>query len=217
MIRVCVADDQTLVRQGIRSLLQLTDDIEVVAEASNGEEALAAVASSQIDVLLLDLRMPRLDGISVLTALSTRDAPPVLVLTTFDDDELTLAALRAGARGYLLKDVTLDELRNAIRTLHAGGNLIQPAVTAALVRHVTEHPPTFARIETPPALTPRELDVLRLLAGGYSNREIADLLVLTEGTVKNHVSAVLAKLGVRDRTRAVLRAIDLGLIGPRPS
>jgi DNA-binding NarL/FixJ family response regulator len=137
----------------------------------------------------------------------------VLVLTTFDDDELVLGALRAGARGYLLKDVTLDELRDAIRTLHGGGSLIQPAVTAALVHRLSQAPPRFERIEAPPALTPRELDVLRLVASGYSNREVAGLLVLTEGTVKNHVSSVLAKLGVRDRTRAVLRAIDLGLIG----
>jgi DNA-binding NarL/FixJ family response regulator len=213
MIRVCVADDQTLVRQGIRSLLELAEEIEVVAEARDGVEALEAIGGTEVDVLLLDLRMPRLDGLGVLRALSTRDGPPVLVLTTFDDDELVLGALRAGARGYLLKDVTLDELRTAIRTLHAGGSLIQPAVTAALVHRLSQQPPTFERIEKPPALTRRELDVLRLVASGYSNREVAELLVLTEGTVKNHVSSVLAKLGVRDRTRAVLRAIELGLIG----
>lgn len=214
MIRVCVVDDQTLVRHGIRSLLEVTDEIQVVAEAADGVEALDVLEDTEVDVLLLDLRMPRLDGIGVLTALAARDdAPPVLVLTTFDDDELVLAALSAGARGYLLKDVTLDELRHAIRTLHGGGQLIQPAVTAALVRKLGQQPPSFERIDPPTPLTPRELDVLRLVASGYSNREIAKLLVLAEGTVKNHMSAVLTKLGVRDRTRAALRAISLGLIG----
>jgi len=212
VIRVCVADDQTLVRQGIRSLLHVDDEFAVVAEASDGVEALAAVAAGGIDVLLLDLRMPRLDGIGVLRALAGRPAPPVLVLTTFDDDELVVGAVRAGARGYLLKDVTLDELRHAIRTLHAGGHLIQPAVTSTLVRRLAEHPPAFERHDRPPPLTPRELDVLRMVANGHSNREIAELLFLAEGTVKNHISSIPGKLGVRDRTRATLRAITLGLM-----
>jgi DNA-binding NarL/FixJ family response regulator len=212
MIRVCVADDQTLVRQGIRSLLHVDDELTVVAEASDGVEALAAVEAGGVDVLLLDLRMPRLDGIGVLRALAGRPAPPVLVLTTFDDDELVVDAVRAGARGYLLKDVTLDELRHAIRTLHAGGHLIQPAVTSTLVRRLAEHPPEFERHDRPPPLTPRELDVLRMVANGRSNREIAELLFLAEGTVKNHISSILGKLGVRDRTRATLRAITLGLM-----
>jgi DNA-binding NarL/FixJ family response regulator len=212
MIRVCVADDQTLVRQGIRSLLQVTDEFAVVAEARDGAEALEAVRTTEIDVLLLDLRMPGLDGIGVLHALSGRPSPPVLVLTTFDDDVLVVEALRAGARGYLLKDVTLEQLCDAIRTLHAGGHLILPAVTATLARRLERHPPAFDRADPPAPLTPRELDVLRMVAGGHSNREIAELLVLAEGTVKNHISSVLAKLGVRDRTRATLRAIGLGLI-----
>jgi len=215
VIRVCVVDDQTLVRQGFRSLLQVSGEFAVVAEASDGVEALELVETTEIDVLLLDLRMPRLDGIGVLRALAARPVPgpPVLVLTTFDDEELVVDALRAGARGYLLKDVTLDELRHAIRTLHAGGHLIQPAVTSTLVRRFAQHRPEFERIERPPELTPRELDVLRMVAGGHSNREIAELLHLAEGTVKNHISSVLGKLGVRDRTRATLRAIGLGLIG----
>lgn len=212
MIRVCVVDDQTLVRQGIRSLLQVDGEFAVVAEAEDGVEALAAVESGEIDVLLLDLRMPRLDGIGVLRALAGRPSPPVLVLTTFDDNELVVDAIRAGARGYLLKDVTLDELRHAIRTLHAGGHLIQPAVTATLVRRLARHQPEFERHDRPPPLTPRELDVLRMVANGHSNREIAELLFLAEGTVKNHISSILGKLGVRDRTRATLRAISLGLM-----
>lgn len=211
MIRVCVVDDQTLVRQGIRNLLELTDEFSVVAEARDGVEALAVVAEADVDVLLLDLRMPRLDGIGVLRELAG-DGPPALVLTTFDDHDLLVDALRAGARGYLLKDVTLDELRHAIRTLHDGGHLIQPAVTATLVHRLAERPPAVEGAVPPTALTPRELDVLRMMANGHSNREIAELLFLAEGTVKNHISSILAKLGVRDRTRATLRAISLGLV-----
>jgi DNA-binding NarL/FixJ family response regulator len=211
-IRVAIADDQTLVRQGIRSLLQVSGELEVVAEATDGVEALAVVEAGGVDVLLLDLRMPRLDGIGVLEALAGRDAPPVLVLTTFDDDELALNALRAGARGYLLKDVTLDQLVGAIRTVAAGGTLLQPALTDRLLRAVSERGTDVTGIPRPDPLTDRELDTLRLVAAGYSNREIASALHLAPGTVKNHVSNVLLKLGVRDRTRAVLRALDLGLL-----
>src|SRR5690606_27205265 len=208
-------DDQTLVRQGIRSLLELADDVEVVAEAGDGQAGLAAIAAHRPDVVLLDLRMPVLDGLGVLEALDG-DAPAVLVLTTFDDDDAVLAALRAGARGYLLKDVTLEGLLDAIRTVAAGGRLIQPAVTAGLLdRLIRGDVPDRPDVSGTPGedLTPRELDVLRLMAAGWSNREIAHGLHLAEGTVKNHVSAVLLKLGVHDRTRAVLRALDLGLIG----
>lgn len=214
MTRVAIVDDQTLVRQGIRSLLALSDEIEVVAEAADGDEALAALDANDVDVLLLDLRMPRRDGIATLDALRARgDRVPVLVLTTFDDDELALEALRAGARGYLLKDVTLDQLVGAIHTVAAGGTLLQPALTDRLLRAVTQRPATQpTAIAGPDPLTARELDTLRLLAAGYSNREIASALHLATGTVKNHVSNVLLKLGVRDRTRAVLKALDLGLL-----
>lgn len=214
MIRVAIADDQTLVRQGIRHLLQLTDEFEVVAEAADGVATLELLATTEVDVLLLDLRMPGLDGIGVLKAITR---PPTLVLTTFDDDELVVGALKAGALGYLLKDVTLEELRHAIRTLHGGGHLIQPAVTATLVRGLARQPPEFEQPAHTEALTPRELDVLRMVANGHANREIAELLTLAEGTVKNHISSILAKLGTRDRTRATLRAISLGLIGGPPT
>jgi DNA-binding NarL/FixJ family response regulator len=217
MIDVCVVDDQTLVRQGIRGLLELTNDVTVVAEASDGDEALEVLASHRPQVVLLDLRMPRRDGIATLEALRERgDDVPVLVLTTFDDDELVLRALRAGAHGYLLKDVTLEQLVAAIRTLAAGQTLVQPAVTEHLLRAVSQRPRPTALdgLPQPQALTVRELEVLRLVAGGYANREIAAVLHLAPGTVKNHVSTVLQKLGVRDRTRAVLRALDLGLLGP---
>jgi DNA-binding NarL/FixJ family response regulator len=211
MIRVCVVDDQTLVRQGIRSLLDLAPDIEVVAEADDGLTALSAIAEHAPDVVLLDLRMPRHDGIWTLRALQDSGIEtPVLVLTTFDDDELVLKALRAGAKGYLLKDVTLEQVVGAIRTLAKGGTLVQPAITDRLLRAIrTDTPADDAPVQE---LTERELEVLRLLAGGYSNREIAAALFLAEGTVKNHVSSVLLKLGTRDRTRAVLRALHHGLL-----
>ncbi|WP_250442909.1 response regulator transcription factor [Actinotalea sp. C106] len=219
MIRVGLVDDQTLVRQGIRSLLELAEEVEVVAEAGDGDAALVLVADHAPDVLLLDLRMPGLDGIGTLEALRDRGADlPVLVLTTFDDDELTLRALRAGARGYLLKDVTLDQLVGAIRHLAAGGTLIQPAVTDRLLRAVGRGEAPTAPDDGSPGLvqplTDREVDVLRMMAGGYSNREIAEALFLAEGTVKNYVSSVLLKLDTRDRTRAVLRALHLGLLAP---
>ena len=214
MITVGVVDDQTLVRQGIRSLLDLADDIEVVAEATDGDEALTLVEQSRPQVLLLDLQMPRRDGIATLTALRERgDDLPVLVLTTFDDDELVLRALQAGAHGYLLKDVTLTQLVDAIRTLADGRTLIQPAVTERLLRAVTQRPRTDDRaLPRPQPLTEREREILRLLASGFTNREIADALHIANGTVKNHVSTVLQKLGVRDRTRAVLRALEHGLL-----
>ena len=214
MITVGVVDDQTLVRQGIRSLLDLADDIEVVAEATDGHEALTLVEQHRPQVLLLDLQMPRRDGIATLTALRERgDDLPVLVLTTFDDDELVLRALRAGAHGYLLKDVTLTQLVDAIRTLADGHTLIQPAVTDRLLRAISQQPRTDDQVlPRPQPLTEREREILRLLASGFTNRQIATALHLANGTVKNHVSTVLQKLGVRDRTRAVLRALELGLL-----
>ncbi|TLW93059.1 response regulator transcription factor [Saccharomonospora piscinae] len=218
MIRVCVVDDQTLVRQGIRGLLGLADDIEVVGEADDGAAALRVIEASEPDVVLLDLRMPHRDGIWTLHALRERGSTvPALVLTTFDDDELVLRALRGGARGYLLKDVTLDQLVGAVRRLAAGGTLLQPAVTERLLRAVREgRVPDPVEDDAGPIqpLTEREREVLGLLAGGWANREIAEVLSLAEGTVKNHVSSVLLKLGTRDRTRAVLRALHAGLLEP---
>ncbi|MCI2956099.1 response regulator transcription factor [Agromyces atrinae] len=212
MIRALLVDDQTLVRQGIRGLLELVEGIDIVAEAADGQEGLDAVIRHRPDIVLLDLRMPRFDGLHLLNAL--RDGAidvPVLVLTTFDDDELVLQALRAGARGYLLKDVTLDQLAGAVRTVAGGGTLIQPAITERLLRAVRSGAPLDEAPTAP--LTDRELDVLRLVASGYTNREIGEALFLAEGTVKNHVSTVLVKLSARDRTNAVLRALHDGLLG----
>lgn len=209
MIRVFLADDERLIRQGFRKLLELDGAIEVVGEAADGAEALALVPAAGADVLLLDIRMPRRSGLDVLVELS-EPRPAMLVLTTFDDAELLLAAVRAGARGFLNKDVSLEELVAAIRALSRGDTWFQPALTASLRRGVEARPHDIAPAHE--RLTERERDVLRLMAGGYSNREIADVLATAEGTVKNQVSSILAKLGVRDRTRAVLKAIETGVI-----
>jgi len=212
-VRVLLVDDQTLVRHGIRSLLALTPEVEVVGEGADGDEALRLLDECDVDVLLLDLRMPGRDGIATLEAMHERDMHiPVLVLTTFDDEELVLQAMRGGARGYLLKDVTLEQLVSAVRSLASGGTVLQPALTERLLRAMVERPGSIEGIQRPEPLTARELDVLRLAAAGWSNREIAQGLYLAEGTVKNHMSSVLLKLGVRDRTRAVLRALELGLL-----
>ena len=213
MIRVLVVDDQTLVRQGLLSLLGLADDIEVVGEAANGPEAVGMVETLEPDVLLLDMRMPGMNGIEVLTELAKRDCqPPSIILTTFDDEELVLAGLRAGARGYLLKDVALDVLLEGVRAVAAGRSLVRPAVTQQVLRGLEVYQTQFSSLEQPDPLTERETEILRLMAGGYSNKEIASALHVAEGTVKNHVSNVLSKMGVRDRTRAVLKALEAGLL-----
>jgi DNA-binding NarL/FixJ family response regulator len=212
MIRVCLIEDQTLVRQGIRSLLELSNEIEVIGEASDGKAGLELIQISHPDVVLLDIQMPVLDGIGVLRALQdSAYFPPVLILTTFDDDALVLEGLKSGAKGYLLKDVSLEQLVGAIRDLHEGKTLIQPAVTERLLRGLQSMPPVQA-FDAPNPLTERELEILRLMASGYSNKEIAKAFEVVEGTVKNHVSSILSKLGVRDRTRAVLKGLESGMI-----
>ncbi len=213
MISVCLVDDQTLVRQGIRSLLDLADDVKVVAECADGAEAVEQIPRVRPDVVLLDLRMPKMSGIDVLQKLSaSNDLPPTVILTTFDDDQLVLAGLKAGARGYLLKDVSLEQLVEAVRTVAAGGSLVAPAVTQRLKAGAGRIQNAFTSLDQPDPLTERETEILRLLAGGYSNKEIANSLRVAEGTVKNHVSNILSKLGVRDRTRAVLKALELGIV-----
>ena len=212
-IRVVLVDDQTLVRQGLKSLLDLAPDIDVVAEAEDGETALRLIPEAKPDVVLLDMRMPGMSGLDVLKALRQTSAPPpVLILTTFDDDALLLDAVRAGARGYLLKDVTLEQLTDAIHRIARGESFIQPVVTQRILAGLEKLGGDYDGFDKVDPLTERETEVLRLMAGGYSNREIADALGLSEGTVKNHISNVLAKLGVRDRTRAVLKALAEGLI-----
>ena len=213
MIRICLVEDQTIVREGLRALLALNRDLEVVAEASDGVEAIDVIEREKPDVVLLDLRMPKLDGVGVLQALRERGIMrPSLILTTFDDDSRLFDAVRAGAKGWLLKDVSLERLTNAIRTVAGGGTCIDPAITERILRALDGSGVAFDAAALPEPMTDREKTMLRFLAGGYSNREIADMLSISEGTVKNHISSILAKLGVRDRTRAVLKAIDLGVI-----
>ncbi len=213
MIDVALVDDQRLMRQGLRSLLELSEDIRVTVEAADGEEALRALSNASPDILLLDVRMPRRSGIEVLSELraSGREIPSIL-LTTFSDDSVALEGIRAGAKGFLLKDVSFEQLTEAIRTVAAGGTLIRPAVTERVVRGIGELRPDVDGMDVPEPLTRRETEVLRLMAAGYSNREIAEALGTAEGTIKNHASVILAKLGVRDRTRAVLKALELGWI-----
>ena len=214
MIRIVLADDHTLVREGIRTLLGLVEDIELVGEAASGQAVLQVVADTRPDVLLLDMRMPEGDGLFVVNELARRgELPATLILTTFDDDAAAIEVIRAGARGFLLKDVTLDRLVSAVRALAAGETLIQPALTARAEQALTG---AAAGRTAPDAdgepISPREREVLRLLAAGYSNREIARALFIAEGTVKNHVSNILTKMCVRDRTRAVLKAAERGLL-----
>lgn len=213
MIRVVLVDDQTLVRRGIRSLLELAGDIDIVAEAADGEEGVATILRERPDVVLLDVRMPKKDGLEVLRELQGATAlPPTILLTTFDDDDALLEAVKAGARGYLLKDVSLEQLTGAIRSVAGGGTMIRPALTERVLRGLEHVRRDFDALDPPDPLTKREVEILRLMAGGYSNREIAGALGTAEGTVKNQASSILSKLGVRDRTRAVLKALERGYI-----
>jgi DNA-binding NarL/FixJ family response regulator len=206
MIRVVLVDDQTLVRSGIRGLLELTPDIRVVAEAGNGIEAVPVIAAAGADLLLLDVRMPQCSGIELLRQQQGR-LPPTILLTTFDDDDALFDGMRAGAKGFLLKDISLERLAEGIRSVVAGHTLFRPALTertrSAYERSVAPQQP---------CLTERETEILALMAGGFNNAEIAAALGPSEGTVKNHVSSILAKMGVRDRLRAVLRGLELGYI-----
>jgi len=213
VIKVMLVDDQNLVRKGVRSLLELSEEIEVIAEAADGAEAIRMIPEVRPDVVLLDMRMPGLSGLDVLRQLTANQTlPPTIILTTFDDDELVLAGIQSGARGYLLKDVALADLVSAIRTVAEGGTIVKPAVTQRLLKGLANLQNDFSSLDQPDPLTDRETEILRLMAGGYSNKEIANSLGVAEGTVKNHVSNILSKMGVRDRTRAVLKAFELGQI-----
>lgn len=213
-ITILLVDDQTLIRQGIQTLLDLEPDLMVVGTAVNGREALDAVERLRPDVVLMDVRMPVMDGVAATRELSARFPDiGVIILTTFDDDEYLFEGLKAGARGYLLKDISSDEMAQAVRAVAAGQALIQPSIARKVVAEFSRmaSAPQMPQVLAEP-LTEREREVLRALAAGLSNREIADQLVITEGTVKNHVSNILAKLDVRDRTQAVLKAQSMRLI-----
>jgi DNA-binding NarL/FixJ family response regulator len=215
MTRVVIADDQALLRDGFRSILDREPDLDVVAEAGDGVEALEAAARTSPDVVLMDIRMPRMDGLTATRRLLAGPAPPrVLVLTTYDTDEHLYEALQVGASGFLLKDVRAAQLLHAVRTVAAGDELYAPTVLKRIVSsYVESHTPT----RDPAAselgrLTPRERDVVVRIAEGLSNREIAERLVLSEATVKTHVNRILTKLGVRDRVQVVVLAYESGLV-----
>ncbi len=216
MIRVLVADDQALVRGGFRSILETQSDIEVVGEAEDGQDAVEQATSSSPDVVLMDIRMPRLDGIAATSAILAAKSPPkVLILTTFDLDDYVYQALRAGASGFLLKSAPPRELADAIRTVASGDALLAPAITRRLIEDFVARPRQDARPDVAfDLLTPREAEVLMLIARGLSNAEIAGRLYLSEPTVKTHVTRVLAKLRVRDRLQAVVLAYETGLVKP---
>ena len=215
-IRILIADDQSLFREALKTLLCAYPDLEVIGDASNGEEALKLSFSLSPDIVLMDLRMPVMDGVEATRKIVQLGKKiKVIVLTTFDDDETVFEGLRAGAVGYLLKDVSSDKLTEAIRAANKGEYFLLPSITAKVVSE-------FSRISKPAQrnqdmfladpLSPREIEILRLVATGASNREIAETLVISEGTVKNHLSSILSKLSVRDRMQAVLKAKELGSI-----
>lgn len=217
-IHVVVVDDQNLVRSGIRGLLNLTPDIRVVAEASDGLDAMNMLAQCKladvaVDVLLLDIRMPHCSGLRLLQEQQGK-LPPTILLTTFDDDEALFAGMKSGAKGFLLKDISLERLAEGIRCVANGATLFRPGLTerarAALGEKSSMSPTDVPTVMD--HLSKRETEILALMAAGFSNAEIGDALGLGEGTIKNHVSNILAKLGVRDRVRAVLRGLELGYI-----
>jgi len=213
-VRVLVADDQALVRGGFRMILEAEPDLAVVGEAVDGVEATRLAAELVPDVVLMDVRMPRMDGIEATRRITAAGRARVLVLTTFDLDEHVWDAVVAGASGFLLKDVRPRDLGHAVRTVAAGDSLVAPAVTRRLLAEFTRRPPPGRRAERLTGLTERELEVLALIARGWSNAEIAAHLVLSETTVKTHVTRILAKLGLRDRVQAVVVAYETGLVVP---
>ncbi len=209
-IRILIADDHPIVREGLSAVLETQPDFETVGEASSGTQVVELAAALRPDVILLDLELPELDGVAALRAIRAANvAAKVIIFTAFDTDERILSAVQAGAQGYLLKGAPREELFQAIRVVHSGGSLLQPVVAARLLRHVSAN---AAAPDLPEALTARELEVLRLLAKGRQNKEIANELFISERTVKFHVSAILAKLGVGNRTEAVSKAAQLGLV-----
>lgn len=215
LIRLLIVDDQRLMREGLRTLLELEGGFEIVGEGTNGQAALDTYAELKPDVVLMDIRMPGMDGVEATHRLCARwpDAR-VIILTTFDDDANVFEGLRAGAVGYLLKDLSGQELASAVRTVYKGGALIEPTVAKRVMAEFARLRPPARSIDDglPEPLSERELEILKLISAGLSNREIGNKLGLSEGTVKNYVTNVLQKIGVRDRTQAALRGRELGLI-----
>ena len=210
-IRVVLVEDQMLVRQGIRSLLALDSSVEVVAECDDGAQVINTLTINSADIVLMDIRMPEMTGIDALRAMRDHNIDtPVIMLTTFDDHELVTQAMQSGAKGYLLKDVALETLIDAIKSVVNGETLIQPSVTEKVLKGLQGLEVSFESFEQPETLSSKEIEILRLVAAGYSNKEISEAMFKSTGTVKNQVSAIMAKMGVRDRTRAVLKALELG-------
>ena len=215
MIRILIADDQELVRTGFRVVLDAEPDLEVVGEAADGFVALEAAETLRPDVVLMDIRMPNLDGIEATRRIAAGNgAPRILILTTFDLDDYVYEALRAGASGFLLKDARAEELRHAVRTVASGDALLSPAITRRLIENYTRRPPPTMHPAPLAELTPRALEVLRLLARGLSNADIARELVVGEATVKTHVAHTFSKLDLHDRAQAVVLAYESGLVQP---
>ena len=215
MIRVLVADDQALVRGGFRMILDAQPDIEVVGEAEDGREAVRLAKELRPAVVLMDIRMPNLDGLEATRRLAAEpEAPRVLVLTTFDADEYVYEAMKGGASGFLLKDVSPERLAQAVRTIAAGETLLAQSVTMRLIERFVRRPPAQTPRDELDALTEREVEVLRLIGCGLSNAEIAERLFVSGATVKTHITHILAKLSLRDRVQAVILAYETGLVEP---
>ena len=212
-IKLLLVDDQRLMRDGLRTMLELEDDLIVVAEAENGNQALEQYEAAKPDVVLMDIRMPEMDGVEATTRLTSKYVDAlVIILTTFDDDQYVFEGLRAGALGYLLKDVSGAELADAIRTVYKGGALIEPSVARKVISEFSRLPGTSRTSFAASPLTGREEEILKLIAEGLTNREIGQRLHLAEGTIKNYTSAILQKIGARDRTQAALKAREMGLV-----
>lgn len=207
MIRLMLVDDQTLVRQGLASLLSLEEDFEIVAHAGHGQEAVSLAASSGPDIILMDIRMPVMDGVEATKMIRERNPDiKILVLTTFDEDEYIVRAMQAGASGYLLKDAPTEQLASAIRSVHNGFTQLGPTIGPKLLSRLNSQAGSGPKEDAESLFTGRELEILKLLGQGKSNKEIAHTLFITEGTVKNHITKILAQLNVRDRTQAALWA-----------
>lgn len=212
-INVMIVDDQPIVRDGLKMILEMQEDINIACMAQDGKEAIKYANNTAIDIILMDIRMPNIDGVEATKEIKQKhDKIKIIVLTTFDDDEYIFEALKNGASSYLLKDINSEEIVNAIRTVYKGGSMMQPKVTAKVISQFskfTNNKPSKGDFSiTKDALTAREIDIIKLIASGMSNKEIANTLFLSEGTVKNHITNILSKLNMRDRTQVALYAIE---------